>query len=448
MTPWPRSIVGRMTALIVTFALLSLALQLAALRWLIVPPLESLERSVAQSVNAVHAVLSRAPAAERSGLAAQLTSDDFTVIEAPLSGADLRRTLAPASPMAEQLQRSFEQRIRPGIAVRLDDDPPSMATFDFELDGQPWRVLHQARPPQWGVVGLGLGWLMLLAAATSAGLLVGGLWIARPLSRLARELAAQDDQLGTLTVRRRAGAEVQGLVRAFNRAVAKARRAEARRRVQLAGVSHDLAAPLTRIRLRVETQCDDALADALMGDLDMVQRVASQLIEFMQADSAAAQGQPAAVRSLAADIVARYVDTGQAVRLIDGSADAWLPDTALHRVLDNLIANAFAHAAGPVEVALEERPAASPSGREAVLTVWDHGPGLSDADFLQAQRPFVRLGLAEPRREAGGHCGLGLAIVAQIAHRLGGGLEPRRDRSGRFGVAMHWPMDKADSSPG
>jgi len=72
----------------------------------------------------------------------------------------------------------------------------------------------------------------------------------------------------------------------------------------------------------------------------------------------------------------------------------------------------------------------------AELQVTDGGPGMSDTDFERAQQPFVRL--TRTRSELG-HCGLGLAIVAQVARQLGGRLRAQRGADGRFGIVFTLP---------
>jgi two-component system, OmpR family, osmolarity sensor histidine kinase EnvZ len=69
--------------------------------------------------------------------------------------------------------------------------------------------------------------------------------------------------------------------------------------------------------------------------------------------------------------------------------------------------------------------------------VWDHGAGMSAPDFERAKRPFVRLG---PALHGAEHCGLGLAIVEQVAAQTGASLALMNDPRGRFGIAMVWPV--------
>jgi two-component system osmolarity sensor histidine kinase EnvZ len=76
------------------------------------------------------------------------------------------------------------------------------------------------------------------------------------------------------------------------------------------------------------------------------------------------------------------------------------------------------------------------AGEEVILVVFDGGPGISLADFEQAQEPFVRLGAPSL---ADGHCGLGLAIVALVAAQLGGRMVLQPFDGERSGVGLAWP---------
>jgi two-component system osmolarity sensor histidine kinase EnvZ len=107
-----------------------------------------------------------------------------------------------------------------------------------------------------------------------------------------------------------------------------------------------------------------------------------------------------------------------------------VPDLVVQRLLVNLIDNALAYGQAPVEVTLR----ATPEGAE--LGVADQGAGMSPEDFERAQQPFVRLTNA---RSELGHCGLGLAIVAQMGRQLDGHLRTRRDAEGRFVIALMLP---------
>jgi two-component system, OmpR family, osmolarity sensor histidine kinase EnvZ len=136
------------------------------------------------------------------------------------------------------------------------------------------------------------------------------------------------------------------------------------------------------------------------------------------------------------DVVALYAGGPQVVGLDMASDepafDSPVADLALQRLLANLIDNAFAYGRAPVTVQVR-----ADSVRHCIdIAVLDHGEGMSAADFHRARQPFVRLTGA---RSELGHCGLGLAIVAQMARQLGGGLRTLRADDGRFGIVLELP---------
>jgi two-component system, OmpR family, osmolarity sensor histidine kinase EnvZ len=268
---------------------------------------------------------------------------------------------------------------------------------------------------------------------------VGALWvsvqlIARPFGRLAEQISQQQGAPGQgllqeLPQHPEASAELQALVRAFNHLVHQVSAAAHTRQQLLAGVSHDLRTPLSRLRLRAETQCEPDVADALTADLRALERIVDQFLAYVQGDTGLAFGEHAPLQQVVRDVVALYADGPQAVTAQIDAIDTAVPDLALQRLLANLIDNAFAYGRAPVEVQL--RLVADQQSLE--LRVLDHGAGMSEAEFTRAQQPFVRLTGA---RSELGHCGLGLAIVAQMARQMGGRLATVREADGRFGIVL------------
>jgi two-component system osmolarity sensor histidine kinase EnvZ len=305
--------------------------------------------------------------------------------------------------------------------------------FRLPVDDQVWWLSQEGPGPVRPVTTTLLVWLAALALATLGALLLSVRMIARPLAALADDIGRQQGALQPLPLPPAASAEVQALVQAFNHLAAQTAAQAQSRQQLLAGVSHDLRTPLARLRLRVETQCEGAVADALTADLHALERIVDQFLAYVQGDTGVPQGHPLALADAAEEAVRRYAETGQPVRLVLEGGEALerpVPDLAVQRLLANLIDNALAYGRSPVEVHVQ----AGPDGAE--LRVTDSGAGMSEAEFVRAQRPFVRLGQARGQL---GHCGLGLAIVAQVAGLLGARLQAQRGADGRFSVSLHLP---------
>jgi two-component system osmolarity sensor histidine kinase EnvZ len=97
----------------------------------------------------------------------------------------------------------------------------------------------------------------------------------------------------------------------------------------------------------------------------------------------------------------------------------------------NLVDNALEHGAPPVDIATAR------DDRYWVVSVRDHGPGIPDDRIAAAMKPFVRLDAA---RGGEGHCGLGLAIVARLAHDRGGRCDVHNHPDGGLRIRIALPI--------
>ncbi len=183
------------------------------------------------------------------------------------------------------------------------------------------------------------------------------------------------------------------------------------RAVMIAGIAHDLRTPLTRLRLRCEVLPDGAERAGIERDLDELTHLAEQANAYLHSLTPSLKPEQ---RDLAAWLHERFADRREVLLDLPASAPLVTDYALLARLLDNLEMNALAH------------------GRHLWLTVtaeaegWrvvvdDDGPGIP-ADAREAVlAPFVRLD-AERSRERGHGVGLGLAIVRNLAARLGDGV--------------------------
>ena len=186
----------------------------------------------------------------------------------------------------------------------------------------------------------------------------------------------------------------------------------------LAGVSHDLRTPLTKLRLGVEiagAQVDAPLAASMARSIDEMDGIVGQFLQFARSGEAEVPT-PASLNDLAQAVAEAQADHGRTVRLALGA----LPDVpvrpqALRRALDNLVENAWRHGTPPVLL----RTGADADG--VWLEVQDQGPGIAPAELDRIRQPFAR-GDGAARSGAPG-AGLGLAIVERVARSHGGRLE-------------------------
>ena len=258
----------------------------------------------------------------------------------------------------------------------------------------------------WWLSGLAL--LLLLAAWFS--------WhITRPITRL----VDATDRLAAgkpARVEPAGPAEIKRLGERFNAMLEALSQSEATRRTLLAGLPHDLKAPLSRMWLRIEMSDDVSLKDGMRKDLQDMQQMVDQFIQYLRgSDPATYQFATFALNDWVTERVANWSGTHNEVILLGTPAPVLVSadSVALSRLLDNLISNALHHGAPPVEISL------SADENWAVLTVSDHGPGIAPERRAEAVKPFVRLDEARTRT---GNVGLGLALAQAIAQSHGGTL--------------------------
>jgi two-component system osmolarity sensor histidine kinase EnvZ len=209
-------------------------------------------------------------------------------------------------------------------------------------------------------------------------------------------------------------AEIGTLAQAFNQMAADLKRLDDERALLLAGVSHDLRTPLSRIRLGLEMMDDKGDAGIRSGieqDIQDIDTAIGQFLDFARLRNTEPVIPDSDLNSIVQHTVTRYVRAGRHVTFDPGTIpNLPLRPTAIQRLLANLIENALRHAASGVEVI---------TGRErddVYIEVLDRGPGIPADAAGRMLQPFTRLDSAR----GGSGTGLGLAIVDRIAKMHGG----------------------------
>ena len=345
---------------------------------------------------------------DREGIHLYPAEDDDRVAELP-DRAILRR-----------VRELLREEMGPATRLTMEREGENALFVSFTIDDEAyWVALPRERaerylPAQW----LGWGAAALLLSLAGAWLIV--FRVTRPMKRL--ELAATELGHGRrpAPVSERGPDEVKTLAHAFNQMSTDLARLDDDRALILAGVSHDLRTPLTRLRMGIEMAvADDATRNEMAADIEEMDRSIGQFLDFARADA----GEPAAPVDIAAlleELAGLYRQRGADVSVAPPAAGVspllTLRPKAIRRAVANLIDNALRHAgaAGPIELAL------AGAGSGAAIEVRDRGPGIPAADAERLKLPFTRLETA--RTDAIG-TGLGLAIVDRVARGHGGALD-------------------------
>lgn len=179
----------------------------------------------------------------------------------------------------------------------------------------------------------------------------------------------------------------------------------------LAGVSHDLRAPLTRMKLQLAMMENDAAAEDLRADLAEMEQMVEEYLAFARGEGTE-QAVETSLPALLSDIIEGAQRNGHEVTLkTRGNLRATVRPNGLRRSLSNLISNA-ARYGDRVQV-----QAARKSGF-VEITVDDNGPGVPEDKRDAVFTPFFRID--ESRNPDSGGAGLGLTIARDIIRGHGG----------------------------
>lgn len=318
------------------------------------------------------------------------------------------------------------------IAINHLGVPGLWISFSIEQDDY-WVVIprfigERPFPWQW------FGWAALVALLSLLGAYVIAARINRPLSFLvkAADRISQGDQPPKLP--EEGANEMREVLRTFNEMAEALARLDSERTLLLAGVSHDLRTPLARLRLAVEmlpSEVGDATRDGMVQDIADMDNIINQFLDFVRG----VEGEPAQlveVNELLRSLADRHARSGHTIDL-NLAADYRVPmrPMAMHRLIGNLIDNAFAYGKGRVSVSTKI------TAGYMVISVLDDGPGIPAAHMTRLLRPFERMDSA--RGNEGGS-GLGLAIADRIAKLHKGKLELFNRPQGGLEARLSLPL--------
>ena len=240
-------------------------------------------------------------------------------------------------------------------------------------------------------------------------------WINLPLKRLATAAVVIGEGGKPAPLPERGPREIRVANASFNAMVDDLARIEADRVLLLAGISHDLRTPLTRLRLEAELSvADDDARQAIQSDVEQMDSIINQFLDYARPLDSERTFEEVDLAQLVGETIAgialdEHLDVETDLR---PTAPVRAHPTELRRVLFNLIENArrYGTTPGTGRAVLTVRTLEQPPGFE----VADRGAGIPDDAIKRMKQPFTRLDTA--RSQANG-AGLGLAIIDRIAQR-------------------------------
>ncbi|QBR00692.1 HAMP domain-containing protein [Paraburkholderia pallida] len=435
----PRSLLSRNIALLVALVALTQVCSFAALLHFVQRPrIERASIIFADYVEMLDGTLASMPPAEGRAAAARLNAHR----EAPASSVDLPG-VNPLYVFQTWQRDVFIEALQRHLPA---DMPVRWETSDEE---RLWIRVHAAGEPVWvtlpmtadarasGIttaIVLSIG-LALLAAFT--GWLIQR-HLNRPLADLAhaaRRVSAGDAPAPLPTD---GPTEIAQVSQAFNQMTAALQQAEATRALMLAGVSHDIRTPLTKLRLAIAMALprgtNDKLVDSAEGYLDHIDTILQQFMDYAGSGEREAP-QPGDLNALVGQLVADFAGLGHEFDFEEGDLPhfAFRP-VAVMRLLMNLMQNAVVYGRTGLGVRTWE------ADGHACVAICDRGSGIRAEELERLKSPFSRG--TNARGHTGG-TGLGLAIVERIARLHGGSLTFADRAGGGLEAVVKLPLERA-----
>lgn len=267
----------------------------------------------------------------------------------------------------------------------------------------------------------------------------GGWWFARHLNRPLQSLQQAALRVGRGDIPEPlpevGSTEIISVTRAFNHMASGIRQLEKDRALLMAGVSHDLRTPLTRIRLASEmvSEQDNWIRDGIVNDIEDMNAIIDQFIDYIRHHKEEALHEEDLNQLVSEQVGAERLQQRQ----IETDLAAHLPQVpmrriAMKRVLTNLIENAIKYSDGPIEI----HTGFEKGSKRLYVQVRDHGPGIPEQQMAKMFEPFTQGDTA--RGSAGS--GLGLAIIKKIVDMHRGEITLHNHAFGGLVATVYLPL--------
>lgn len=253
----------------------------------------------------------------------------------------------------------------------------------------------------------------------------------RPIRRLAAAVDNFGKGRNVPDFRPEGATEIRRAAAAFERMRERINNALNQRTEMLAGVSHDLRTPLTRMKLQLAMLAETEGVEDLKEDLREMEIMVEGFLAF-----ARGEGTEEPVEIDLADIIitvtrAASIDGRVVTATTDGDLTILIRPNAIRRCITNLVVNALTHAQ-TVAVSAKCR------GGLIEITVDDDGPGIPQTEREAVFKPFYRLDSS--RNPGTGGTGLGLSIARDLARGSGGDVTLADSKLGGLHAKITLPI--------
>ncbi|MEI6860413.1 MAG: two-component system sensor histidine kinase EnvZ [Shewanella sp.] len=329
-----------------------------------------------------------------------------------------------SSQMSEHLGGKAEVRIAQGKTFEVWIRPPQAPSI--------WIKIPLTGFNEYNLSPLTL-YLMVIGALSVAG----GWWFARQQNRPLRRLqkAAISVSMGNYPepLPLTGSTEIVEVTNAFNQMSHGMKQLEQDRALLMAGISHDLRTPLTRIRLASEMMVaeDEYLKDGIAHDIEDMDAIINQFIAYIRQDQESVREQEQ-INNLIQDVALAESNRERKIELVlNECPEIPIQSIAIKRILSNLVENAYRYGNGWVRLSSHF------DGQRVGFSVEDDGPGIPESQVSKLFQPFTQ---GDTARGSVGS-GLGLAIIKRIVDRHQGEVVLTNRVSGGLHAQVWLPLE-------
>ena len=338
------------------------------------------------------------------------------------------------------LSRSMSEQLNGSARVRISQTDPLIYWVEA-----PQAPGYWVKVPLSGYQENNLEFLTFYLSSIGFLSVLGGWLFARHLNRPLKALQQAAVKVGkgdfSSKLEEGGSSEVIEVTRAFNQMSRGIAALENDRRLLMAGVSHDLRTPLTRIRLATEMMNDedDYLREGIIYDIEDMNGIIDQFIEYLRhhkTDELACED----INALVTEVVNCELKQQRVITFKGNPSVGLVPlsSVAIKRVITNMIENALRYSDGDIEVLSYFNS----NKKYVVIAVNDNGPGIPESELESVFEPFKQ---GDTARGSEGS-GLGLAIIKRIIDMHDGKVKLENRPEGGLSAQIYLPIKIQNSA--
>ena len=253
----------------------------------------------------------------------------------------------------------------------------------------------------------------------------------RPLKRLAIIAETFGRGLDAPELKSSGASEIRQTTNAFNQMRTRIKKFLKQRTDMLAGVSHDLRTPLTRMKLQLSLMKDDLAKKELEQDIKEMTAMLNSYVNFVRGET------PESIETIHLNQLVKNIctsDVSHSHKIIEihtNDIETSGRPIQIKRAIQNILDNAKRYS---TEISIE----VNFNNKECFIIIEDNGPGIPEKSFEDVFKPFFTLDPS--RNKLKGESGLGMSIARDIIRSHGGDIKLFKSKRGGLKTLISLPL--------